>query len=163
MVLGSRGRSGGQWDAWQAVYSPKGPDGFPAPIWDKLMGDINPEVVQYWEDHFDIRVKLQREWDIIGPKLIGKLHIYVGVTDSFYLNDAVYYLEDFLEKTVPYYNGSIEYGIKNGKGYEHCWTGSYNQSISMAWNTLNQRMIPKMIEHIVNTAPPGADLSFTSY
>ncbi|TYZ59621.1 hypothetical protein PybrP1_012227 [[Pythium] brassicae (nom. inval.)] len=103
MVLGSRGRSGGQWDAWQAVYSPlNASDGHPAEIWDKLTGEINRETAAYWEAHFD---------------------------DSYYLNDAVYLLEDFLEQTQqPYYNGSIEYGVRDGKGYEHCWTGSFDQS-----------------------------------
>lgn len=167
MVFGSRGRSGGQWDAWQAVYSPlNASDGHPMEIWDKLTGEINHETVKYWEEHFDVRVKLQNEWNAkgLGAKLVNKLHVYVGVTDSYYLNDAVYYLEDFLEQTQnPYYNGSIEYGVKDGKGFEHCWTGSYDQTLSMAWNTLNQRMVPKMVDHIVASAPQGADLSFTTY
>lgn len=167
MVLGSRGRSGGQWDAWQAVYSPlNASDGHPMEIWDKLTGEINYETVKYWEEHYDVRVKLQREWNAqgLGAKLVNKLHVYVGVTDSYYLNDAVYYLEDFLETTRnPYYNGSIEYGVRDGKGFEHCWTGSFDQSLSMAWNTLNQRMVPQMVDHIVVSAPPGADLSFTTY
>lgn len=167
MVFGSRGRSGGQWDAWQAVYSPmNASDGYPAAIWDKLTGEINRETVAYWEAHFDVRAKLEREWHAagLGAKLVNKLHVFVGVQDSYYLNDAVYYLEDFLKATTaPYYNGSIEYGVRDGKGYEHCWTGSFDQSLSMAWNTLNQRMVPQMIDHVVASAPPGADLSFTTY
>lgn len=167
MVLGSRGRSGGQWDAWQAVYSPvNASDGYPLAIYDKLTGDINRETVAYWEANFDMRAKLQREWETtgLGAKLVNKLHVYVGVTDSYYLNDAVYYLDDYLKTTTnPYYNGTIEYGVRDGKGFEHCWTGSFDQTISMAWNTLNQRMVPKMVAHIVQSAPEGADLSFTSY
>lgn len=167
MVFGSRGRSGGQWDAWQAVYSPlNATDGHPAEIWDKLTGEINHETVAYWEQHFDVRAKLERDWNAqgLGAKLVNKLHVFVGVQDSYYLNDAVYYLEDFLEQTQnPYYNGSIEYGVRGGKGYEHCWTGSFDQSLSMAWNTLNQRMLPRMVDHIVASAPQGADLSFTTY
>jgi hypothetical protein len=167
LVRGSHGRSGGQWDAWQAVYSPvNASDGYPAAIWDKLTGEIDHETVAYWEEHFDVRKKLQREWHAtgLGEKLVNKLHVYVGVTDSYYLNDAVYYLEDFLESTnEPYYNGSIEYGVHDGKGFEHCWTGSYDETLSMAWNTLNQRMVPKMVDHIAATAPDSADLSFTSY
>uniref|UniRef100_K3W695 Uncharacterized protein n=1 Tax=Globisporangium ultimum (strain ATCC 200006 / CBS 805.95 / DAOM BR144) TaxID=431595 RepID=K3W695_GLOUD len=45
----------------------------------------------------------------------------------------------------------------------HCWTGSYDETLSMAWNTLNQRMVPQMVDHIVTSAPPDADLSFTMY
>ncbi|DAZ95206.1 TPA: hypothetical protein N0F65_013051 [Lagenidium giganteum] len=167
LVLGSRGRSGGQWDAWQAVYSPlNASDGYPAEVWNKVNGEINRDVVAYWEENYDVRVKLEREWNAkrLGEKLVNKLHVYVGVTDSYYLNDAVYYLDAFLKNTVdPYYNGSIVYGVRDGKGYEHCWTGSFDQTIRMGWNTLNQRMLPQMIEHIVRSAPAGADLSFTSY
>jgi hypothetical protein len=167
MVLGSRGRSGGQWDAWQAVYSPVNTsDGYPAAVWDKLTGDINHHVVKYWEQHYDIRKKLQREWETqgLGAKLVNKLHIYVGVLDSYYLNDGVYDLDAFLSHTSnPYYNGSIEYGVHDGRGYEHRWTGSSSETLGMAWNTLNQRMIPKMIQHIVASAPPEADLAFTTY
>ncbi|KAG3098219.1 hypothetical protein PI124_g15419 [Phytophthora idaei] len=167
LAMGSRGRSGGQWDAWQAVYSPvNNTDGYPAAVWDKLTGEIHPQVVEYWETHYDVRAKLQREWHArgLGHKLVNKLHVYVGVTDSYYLNDAVFLLEDFLKTTTePYYNGSIVYGVTDGRGYEHCWTGSFDQSISLGWQTVNQRMIPQMVDHIVQSAPEGADLSFTSY
>ncbi|KAJ0390228.1 hypothetical protein P43SY_011783 [Pythium insidiosum] len=92
------------------------------------------------------------------------MHVYVGVLDSYYLNDAVYYLEDFLKSTrEPYYNGTIEYGVRDGKGYEHCWTGSYDETLSMAWNTLNQRIVPQMVDHVAGSAPPNATLAFTSY
>jgi enterochelin esterase-like enzyme len=59
-VIGTRGRSGGQWDAWQAVYSPVGPDGYPKPIFDKRTGIINREVAQYWKEHYDLRHILER-------------------------------------------------------------------------------------------------------
>ncbi|KAG6616029.1 uncharacterized protein IUM83_03695 [Phytophthora cinnamomi] len=167
LAMGSRGRSGGQWDAWQAVYSPvNNTDGYPAAVWDKLTGEVYPEVVRYWVAHYDVRAKLQREWNArgLGAKLVNKLHVYVGVTDSYYLNDAVFLLEDFLKTTTePYYNGSIVYGVTDGRGYEHCWTGSFDQSISLGWHTVNQRMIPQMVDHIVQSAPEGADLSFTTY
>ncbi|KAI9919500.1 hypothetical protein PsorP6_017731 [Peronosclerospora sorghi] len=167
LAMGSRGRSGGQWDAWQAVYSPvNATDGYPAAIWDKLTGAIHPDVVAYWETYYDVRAKLQREWHAtgLGRKLVNKIHVYVGVTDSYYLNDAVFLLEDFLTSTTePYYNGSIVYGITDGRGFEHCWTGSFDVSISLAWYTINQRIVPLMVEHIVQAAPPHADLRFTSY
>ncbi|KAL4140828.1 hypothetical protein PRNP1_015108 [Phytophthora ramorum] len=167
LAMGSRGRSGGQWDAWQAVYSPvNNTDGYPAAVWDKLTGEVHPDVVAYWETHYDVRAKLQREWQArgLGAKLVNKLHVYVGVTDSYYLNDAVFLLEDFLKTTSePFYNGSIVYGVTDGRGYEHCWTGSFDQSISLGWHTVNQRMLPQMVDHIVQSAPEGADLSFTSY
>lgn len=164
LAMGSHGRSGGQWDAWQAVYGPQdNATGYPALIWDKLTGEINHTVSQYWREHYDMRVKLEREWPVIGSKLIHKLRVFVGVMDSYYLNDAAYLMEKFLKQTTPYYNGSIEFGVSDGRGYEHCWTGSFDETLSLAWNTLNQRVIPDMIQHLLHTAPEGADLSFTTY
>ena len=97
LVLGEKGRSGGQWDIWQAVYSPVGADGYPKPIFDKRTGVIDREVANYWREHYDIGHILQRDWAKIGPKLRGKIHIYVGEADNYYLNNAVYLVEDFLK------------------------------------------------------------------
>ena len=63
LVLGTRGRSGGQWDIWQAVYSPVGADGYPRPIWNKLTGEIDPEVAAHWRDNYDLSHILRRDWD----------------------------------------------------------------------------------------------------
>ena len=109
MVLGSQGRSGDQFDIWQAVYSPMGPDGYPKPIWDKATGDIDPEVASYWKENYDLRHILERDWQTIGPKLEGKIHIYCGDMDNYYLNNAVYLMEDFLAGTTdPPYGCSRE-------------------------------------------------------
>ena len=99
LALGSRGRSGDQWDIWQAVYSPAGDDGYPKPIWDKLTGEIDRSVAEHWREHYDLSHILRRDWaKALGPKLRGKLHIYVGDMDNYYLNNAVYLVEDFLEE-----------------------------------------------------------------
>jgi len=89
LVLASRGRSGGQHDIWQAVFSPTGPDGYPKPIWDKKTGHIDHEVAEYWRENYDMRYILERDWKTIGPKLKGKIHIYCGDMDNYYLNNAV--------------------------------------------------------------------------
>jgi hypothetical protein len=107
LVLGTHSRSGGQWDIWEAVYSPVGSDGYPARIWDKLSGAIDPKVAQYWREHFDIANILKRDWSKLGPKLRGKLTINVGLSDNFYLNDAVYRVEDFLKTADPPAEASI--------------------------------------------------------
>ncbi|MBN2417712.1 hypothetical protein JXO52_17895 [bacterium] len=120
LALGTRSRSGGQWDIWEAVYSPAGPDGYPARIWDKLTGEIDHEVAAYWKEHYDLRYILERDWKTIGPSLTGKIHVSVGDMDSFHLNNAVYLLEEFLESTTdPYYAGTIHYGDRE----PHCWSG----------------------------------------
>jgi len=118
LAVGDKCRSGGQWEVYMACYGPVGSDGYPKPLWDKLSGEIDPEVARYWKENFDLRYYLERNWDWLGPKLKGKLHIYVGDMDSYYLNNAVKFMEKFLESTKdPYYDGVVEYG----DGKPHCW------------------------------------------
>ncbi|HEY1262979.1 MAG TPA: hypothetical protein VGF06_05610, partial [Terriglobales bacterium] len=78
LALGSHGRSGEQFDIWQAVYSPVGEDGYPKPIFNKETGEIDRSVAEYWREHYDLTDILRRNWPALGPKLQGKLHIYVG-------------------------------------------------------------------------------------
>jgi hypothetical protein len=110
-VLGSKGRSGEQFDIWEAAYGPVGADGYPAELWDDLTGHIHRDVAEYMRAHdFDIRDYLERNWKEVGPKLAGQMHIYVGDMDNYYLNLAVYHLQDFLELATPTYGGEIRYG-----------------------------------------------------
>lgn len=111
-VLGSHGRSGEQFDAWEAVWGPVGADGYPADLWDGLTGTMHHDVAQWMKAHdYDLRDYLERHWSQIGSQLVGKIHVYVGDMDSYYLNLAVYRLEEFLEhRTDPYYAGSVTYG-----------------------------------------------------
>ena len=159
-VLASKGRSGGQWDIWQAVYSPVGADGYPKPIWDKLTGIIDPEVAGYWKENFDIGYILQRDWKTLGPKLQGKINIYVGDMDNYYLNNAVYLVEAFLESTKdPYYRGEVKYGDRA----EHCWNGDPKQPNAISRLRYHQMYIPRAIERLLKTAPLGADLKSWRY
>src|SRR5688500_3295447 len=73
LALGTNSRSGGQFDIWEAVYSAVGTNGYPKPIWNKLTGDIDPSVAEYWRQNYDLGHILQRDWDKLGPKLEGKL------------------------------------------------------------------------------------------
>ena len=160
LALATDGRSGGQWDVWQAVYSPVGPDGYPRPIWDKRTGEIDREVAEYWRENYDLRHILERDWATLGPRLEGKIHIYVGDMDNYYLNNAVYLMEDFLEGTTdPYYNGLVEYGDR----FEHCWSGDPDNPNPISRLTINQRMAPLMLQRILSSAPPGADLTSWRY
>ncbi len=77
-VLGSHGRSGEQFDAWQAVYSPVGEDGYPQAIFDKATGVVDHRVAAAWREHYDLTHILSRDWPTLGPKLAGKLHVKVG-------------------------------------------------------------------------------------
>ncbi len=160
LVQGSRGRSGDQWDIWEAVYSPVDRDGYPLRLWDKMTGQINHEVARYWQENYDLRYILERDWDILGPQLEGKIHIYCGDMDTYYLNDAVYLMEDFLEKTTnPYYAGEVDYGDRA----EHCWNGDHTRPNAISRLRYHQMYIPKIAERILKSAPPGADLKSWSY
>jgi len=111
-VLGSHGRSAEQMNAWDAVYGPVGPDGYPEELWNKRTGTIDRSVADYMRDHgYDLRAYLARNWQTIGPDLVGKVHVYVGDMDTYYLNLAVYRLQDFFAQTTnPHYVGTFEYG-----------------------------------------------------
>jgi hypothetical protein len=88
---------GGQLRSFEAVFSPLGEDGQPRKLWDRQTGRIDPEVARAWEA-YDIRLKLQREWPQLGPKLAGKLHVTIGDLDTFYLDGAVALLADTLKE-----------------------------------------------------------------
>jgi hypothetical protein len=160
LALGDHGRSGEQFDIWQAVYSPEGADGYPAAIFDKSTGVIDHKVASYWHDHYDLDAILMRDWKTLGPELRGKLHIYVGSDDTYFLNDAVYRMEDFLKSTSdPPYEGEVKYGPRA----EHCWNG--DPTLPNAYSRLhyNTMYLPKILERIEKTAPAGADLTSWRY
>jgi hypothetical protein len=163
-ALGDRGRSGEQFDIWQAVYSPVGADGYPQQIFDKKTGEIDHKVAEYWKEHYDLDAILQRDWATLGPKLQGKLHIYVGSADTYFLNDAVYLMEDFLKKTgttpgsVPY-EGEVKYGDRA----EHCWNGDPTLPNALSRLHYNTMYLRQIMDRIAKTAPPGADLTSWKY
>lgn len=160
-ALGDRGRSGEQFDIWQAVYGPVGDDGYPRPIFDKQTGAIDHTTAAYWREHYDLDAILQRDWATLGPKLQGKLHLYVGSDDTYFLNDAVYLMEDFLKTTgtpghgVPY-EGEVAYGPRA----EHCWNGDPTLPNALSRLHYNTMYVPKIMERIEKTAPKGADMSW---
>jgi hypothetical protein len=160
LVLGDHGRSGGQYDIWQAVYGPEGADGYPAPIFDKETGVIDPTIAAYWRDHFDLVHIVQRDWASLGPKLKGKLHIYVGSADTYFLTDAVYVAQDTLGSLKdPAWGGEVAYGERA----EHCWNGDPSRSNAYSRLRYNLMYLPKILDRIRATAPQGADLTSWRY
>jgi hypothetical protein len=155
LALATKTRSGQQWDIWEAVYSPVGEDGYPARLWDKYSGEIDHEVAEYWKENYDLRYILERDWDTIGPKLEGKVHVYCGDMDNYYLNNAVYLMEDFLESTTnPYYGGEVDYGDRA----EHCWNGDQENPNAISRLRYNTMYLPKIKGRIEATAPKDAPL-----
>jgi hypothetical protein len=78
-----------QLDSFEAVFSPRGSDGKPEPLFDRRTGVIDPVVAQYWETHYDIDRILRENWATLGPKLRGKLHVVVGTRDQYHLDRPV--------------------------------------------------------------------------
>ena len=160
LALGDHGRSGEQYDIWQAVFGPVGEDGYPAPIYDKVTGEIDHKVAEYWREHYDLEAILERNWTKLGPDLAGKIHIYVGSDDTYFLNNAVYLMEDFLKSTKnPPYGGEVAYGPRA----EHCWNG--DPTLPNAYSRLhyNTMYLPNILDRIQKTAPKGVDLTSWRY
>ena len=119
-----------------------------------------PMSPQYWRDHYDLRYILERDWPKIGKQLEGKINIYVGDMDNFYLNNAVYLMEDFLKKTTnPPYGGEVLYGDRA----EHCWNGDPKQPNAISRLRYHQMYAPKIVERLLKTAPPGGDVTSWRY
>ena len=159
LVLGDKSRSGGQWDVWDAVFSPMADDGYVKPLWNKRTGEINPTVARYWHDNYDLRNIMERDWQKLAPKLQGKIHINVGDMDNYYLNDAVYLTEAFLKNAKPAYEGTVDYGDRA----EHCWNGDHNNPNGISRLRYNTMYLPTILKQIEKTAPKGADLTSWRY
>jgi len=152
-ALGTKGRSGDQWDVWESVYSPVGADGYPRRIWDRLTGEIDPVTAAYWRDNYDLGHILRRDWATLGPKLRGKLRLYVGDMDNYYLNNAVYAVEEFLRSAEPAAEAVIDYGDRD----EHCWNGDHTRANAYSRLRYPQMVLPWAAERMLLTAPKGAD------
>lgn len=160
LVLGTKSRSGGQFDVWEAVYSPVGRDGYPQRIFDKRTGVIDRAVAERWRESYDLGHILKRDWSKgLGRKLQGKIHVYTGDMDNYYLNNAVYLVEDFLKTADPPYGGEVDYGDRA----EHCWNGDHTRPNAYSRLRYVQMFAPKMVERIEKTAPPGADTTSWRY
>ncbi len=145
LALGTKCRSGDQIDIFEAAFGPVGPEGYVKPLFDKYSGEIDRAVAAYWKEHWDLRHYIESNWPWLGPKLKGKLHIYVGDMDTFYLNPAVKRMEEFLESTTdPYYDGVVQYG----DGEPHCW------------GPRGMELLKLMEAQILSHTPQGADASW---
>jgi hypothetical protein len=160
LALGTKSRSGDQWDIWEAVYSPVGKDGYPVRVFDKLTGKINKEVLSHWRENYDLTHIIRRDWPRIGEKLKGKIHLYVGDMDNFYLNNAVYAAEDMLKQLKnPACGCEVDYGDRA----EHCWNGDHQNPNYISRLRYHRMFIPKWAEEVKTRAPKGVDLSSWRY
>ena len=159
LTQGDRSRSGGQYDIWQAVFGPVGADGYPKPIFDKVTGDIDPTVAAYWREHYDLSNIIARDWATLASKLKGKIHLYVGSGDNYYLTDSVYFAQERLESLEPKYDGTVAYGDRA----EHCWNGDPKQPNAYSRLHYDSQYLPLILQRITASAPKGADLKSWRY
>lgn len=158
LALGTKTRSGQQFDIWEAVYSPVGRDGYPQPIWDKKTGIIDKTVANFWKENYDLTYILKRDWPKYGEKWSGKIRIYCGDMDNYYLNNAVYLAEEELKNLEnPTYDGEVDYGDRA----EHCWNGDHTQPNYISRLRYHRMFIPKWAAEM--KTPAGADLTSWRY
>ncbi|HUK86394.1 MAG TPA: alpha/beta hydrolase-fold protein [Terriglobales bacterium] len=121
------GDYGGQFESFNAVFSPRGDDGRPMPMFDTTTGAPYPEVVKEWEENYDIDAYLKRNWVRLRPELRGKLHLWVGAEDNFHLEDGVRLLEQTLEQL-----GGAEARVTYVPGRDHfdLYRGGLSQEIA---------------------------------
>jgi hypothetical protein len=118
-VLGRGNRwwiSGKDWCAWNAVFGPHGADGLPKPLWHPKTGAIDRSVIDHWKK-YDLRLVLHDKGGELGAKLRGKLHIFSGDADDYFLNNAVHLLESDLRRTARLFEGHVQFGPMAGHGY----------------------------------------------
>ena len=141
-VLGSRVRSGQQLAAWDAAYGPADANGYPKPVWDRMTGAIDKDVALYMRDHgFDLSYNIRTHWTTLGPDLTNKIHLYVGDMDNYYLNLAVYLLEDAMKALdSPRANATFEYG-RPLKGH--------------GWQPMSNADLIRMMADRINSTAPG--------
>jgi hypothetical protein len=92
------GPYGGQMSSFDWVFSPKGPSGAPEPMFDRVTGEVDPKVVAYWHDHYDLAHLTEEHWAQNGDLLKGRIHLFVGTADTFYLDGPAHLLEARLKK-----------------------------------------------------------------
>jgi S-formylglutathione hydrolase FrmB len=88
---------GGQLFSFEAVFGPRGEDGKPKPLWDRTTGQVDLSVAEAWK-LYDIRMIVENNWPALGPKLAGKVYVYMGAEDTFYLDGATRLLQASLKK-----------------------------------------------------------------
>lgn len=160
VALGTRSRSGDQYDIWEAVFSPMDKDGYPQRIFDKYTGVIDTTVAAYWKEHFDLTHIIKRDWPKLGEKLKGKIHLYVGDMDNYYLNNAVYTAEDMLKQlSNPTCNCEVKYGDRA----EHCWNGDPTQPNYITRLRYHSMFITKWAAEAGKRSPKNADLKSWRY
>jgi hypothetical protein len=120
------GEYGGQLASFEWVFSPRGKDGRPMPLFDRDTGAIDPEVAEYWEKHYDIANLLRTNWKKLGPLLTGKIHLTVGTADTFHLDAPA----RLLEQTIKDLGGKANFTYVEGRSHFDLYQGGLSERIA---------------------------------
>ena len=129
--------SGGQFSAFNALFSPKGEDGLPKPLFDPETGEIDRNVAEHWRK-YDLKHYVETNWETLGPKIQDKIWIWMGDMDEFYLNPALRAFDKMLQQmNNPKSDAIIQFSPMTG----HC--SGYNDrkvllQIEEKWKTVRQ-------------------------
>jgi S-formylglutathione hydrolase FrmB len=110
-------------------------------LWDRQTGKIDADVAKSWE-RYDIRLVLERNWKELVPKLAGKLHVYMGAEDTFYLEGATALLKESLARL------QSDAVVEIFPGHDHS---------SLVTKELRQRIAKEMAETFRRHHPPAAE------
>jgi putative esterase len=112
------GAYGGQLASFEWVFSPRGAEGLPVPMFDRTTGAVDPAVIAYWKDHYDVAERLRRHWPELRRDLDGKIHLTVGSADTFYLDGAAH----LLEATMKGLGARTDFRYVEGRGHFDLYT-----------------------------------------
>ena len=92
------GPYGGQFASFEWVFSPKSDGGAPRQMFNRVTGDVDPAIVAYWHDHYDLAHIVEANWTQLKPDMKGRIHLIVGTADTFYLDGAAHKFEAVLNR-----------------------------------------------------------------
>jgi hypothetical protein len=113
-AIDPNGRSGQQWDAWEAAFSRKDAEtGMPTRMFDRKSGTLNKPAIRNW-GRYDISQQVVIRWPKLGPVFLDRVRLAVGEDDSFFLNRAVELLAKMIQEQKERYPETLP---QNPKGY----------------------------------------------
>ncbi len=159
-MLGTRGRSGDQWDVWESVYSPVGPDGYPRRIWDRETGEIDPVTAAYWREHYDLGAHPAPGLGDARPETARQAaHLYRATWTTTTSTTPSTASRRSSKRADPPADAVVDYGDRA----EHCWNGDHTRDNAYSRLRYPQMVLPWVVERMLDTAPAGADVDSWRY
>ena len=112
------GAYGGQMASFEWAFSPRGADGRPLAMFDRTTGAVDPAVIAYWKEHYDVAERLRRHWSELRRDLDGRIHLTVGTADNFHLDGAAHRLE----ATMKALGAKTDFRYVEGRGHFDLYT-----------------------------------------